>query len=156
MTDVNDNAILFPEPETVEINGEPVSIPPFKLGKALKMLATVAELTDKADLASFVKAASSGEQKFIATLLERLPEMVMSAHPLIPRIAAQVLMPNERYKEVDLNGEDFNAALNPYLDRVYDMDVEQVTDVITAGIESMGLATLKNCLTKLLKGMGSM
>jgi hypothetical protein len=155
MSETTDLEIMFPNGKYVEIEGEKHYIPQFKLGKTLRMLATVAELTDAVDLASLVKQAQKGEQSFVATLLDKVPEMVMSGHPIIPRIAAQALMPNEEYKRIDLEGEDFNAALKPYLSMTYDMDVEKTMEVIELAIDGMGLEQLKKAAQKFLKKIGN-
>jgi hypothetical protein len=159
MTEITDLEILFPDGKTVEVevDGEKkkMHIPQFKLGKTLRMLATVAELTDAVDLASLVKQAQKGEQSFTATLLERVPEMVISGQPIIPRMVAQALMPNDEYKKIDIEGQDFNQALKPYLSIALDMDVDKTMEVIELAIDGMGLEQLKNAAQKFLKKIGN-
>jgi hypothetical protein len=159
MTETTDLEILFPDGKTVEVevDGEKkkMHIPQFKLGKTLRMLATVAELTDAVDLASLVKQAQKGEQSFTATLLERVPEMVISGQPIIPRMVAQALMPNEEYKRIDIEGQDFNQSLKPYLSIALDMDVDKTMEVIELAIDGMGLEQLKNAAQKFLKKIGN-
>lgn len=157
-TPVSDNVVLFPQGKYVELEVDGAKqmhyVPQFKLGKTLRMLSVLSEFGERTDLASLFKGAD--EKTFGARLFERLPDMITAGRPLLMKALALAIMPDKRVKEVDLNGEDFDAALNPYLSLVYDADVEKATEILGLAIDGMGIDQIRKNLPTLLKKLGSM
>ncbi len=151
----SDTATIFPKGGRVVIEDQVYPVRQFTFGKTLRMLALLSDLADRTDVSSLLQVASKGENSFLAALLAKLPDLLSEGRMPLLRVLALTIMPDALLKKLDLEGGDFDTELKAYVGVVYDADMDKVSEILSLGIESMGIDSIRKNFPMLLKKMGS-
>lgn len=143
---------FLPVANPIEVNGEMVKVMPFKLGKVMMMIQFLTDLLDNTNIGNLLVSADS--TAVVAELIKELPQIVKVGSPVLLRTIALVLTPDKKLRELEREHEDVRDHLDNYgADLSETIDPALAIDILTLGIQSMGLDTIQRNLPKLAQAL---
>lgn len=160
MVDTNDFAKINPintvnftitaDPEDVNSIDQTYVIGRFTFIKSLMILEELGKLADKIDIG----AIFSGNDGFrVDMLIEKLPELLTKMRPTVVTISSLILMKNKDFEQLADDEEALSTALRKLRPAVYNLDVNQFSELLQIGIERIGIQDIKKNFPTLLAAL---
>jgi hypothetical protein len=143
----SDAIIAFPTPARVMVGEVEKVIPKFKLGKTLLVLERLTKLLEQ----DAVSATLRSGKDLPNTLIEQLPTLLRTARPAVFELLALILIPSKELRDLEEAGK-LDERLKKEAEDLYDdADLDTAFALLEAGIDQMGVDSLRKNVTRLIQ-----